>query len=92
MRWLNPDTNRAVELDRRFVVGDLTEDFESAPRAFKAATTLAAYAGVLRDSRFASGIDRSSPVEVTDDVARELRDEVFSESSDLVFDAYRIQG
>lgn len=91
LRWLNPNSNRATEMDERFTVGDLTDDFERAPKAFKAATTVAAYAEVLRESRFARGFDWSALVEVADDVARDLRDDQFSEFSDLVYDAYRIQ-
>ena len=91
LRWLNPNTNRAIEMDERFTVGDLTDDFDRAPMAFRAATTVAAYAEVLRESSFARGIDWSLLVEVADDVARDLRDEQFSDFSDLVYDAYRIQ-
>ena len=91
LRWLNPNTNRAVEMDERFTVGDLNDNFEQAPKAFKAATTVAAYAEVLRESNFARAIDWSTLVEVADNVARDLRDDEFSDFSDLVYDAYRIQ-
>ncbi|MDH5504556.1 MAG: von Willebrand factor type A domain-containing protein [Acidimicrobiia bacterium] len=92
LRWLNPNTSRAVEMAERFTVGDLSDDFERAPKAFRAATTVAAYAEVLRESSFARGVDWSLLVEVADDVARDLRDEQFSDFSDLVYNAYRIQG
>ena len=92
MRWLDPRTDRASEMDATIDVGDLGDDFASSPNAFKAATTVATYAEVLRESRFARGIDWDELVELTDDVARELRDDDFDDFSDLVYDAYRISG
>ena len=91
MRWLNPNSNQAIELDGRFTVGDLNDDFDRAPKAFKAATTVAAYAELLRESRFGRAIDWGHLVEVVDDVARDLRDSDFDDFSDLVYDAYRIE-
>ena len=79
-------------MDATIDVGDLGDDFASSPNAFKAATTVATYAEVLRDSRFARGVDWDELLEVTDDVARELRDADFDDFSDLVYDAYRIRG
>lgn len=92
MRWLDPQTGRASEVSRSVSVGSLNSDFDSAPKAFRAATTVAAFAEALRGSPFGRHIDWSQLVEVADDVARDLRDESFDEFSDLIYDAYRLGG
>lgn len=90
LRWLNPRSERATEMSASIDVGDLVGDFDEAPRAFKAATTVATFAEALRESRFGRDIDLGDLVDLADDVARELDDAAFDDFSDMVYDASRL--
>ena len=57
LRWEDPDSGDVVEIDEEITVGDLAGRYSQASDTFQLATTVAAYAEVLRDSRWARHFD-----------------------------------
>jgi Ca-activated chloride channel family protein len=53
LRWIDPGTGEAVEMESEFTESDLAGSFRDAPLRFQLASTVAAYAEVLRDSYWA---------------------------------------
>ena len=57
LRWLDPDTGEAVEIEHPFTTDDLSVEWAETPERFQLAATVATYAEVLRDSHWAQHLD-----------------------------------
>lgn len=90
IRWIDPDSNRAVEAGERIDVGDLVRSFDDAPRSFQLATTVGAFAEVLRDARYGDDTSLDELSELADELAREFDDEKLDDFADMVYDASRL--
>jgi len=50
LRWLDPETGEAVEMEQEFFESDLAASFAETPLHFQLAATVATYAEILRES------------------------------------------
>lgn len=91
LRWTDADSGRVEEIEGQVGTNLLSDRFTQASAEFQLASAVAAYAEVLRDSRWVRGLDLE---DVLDEVAelpwRELDDEAADEFHDLVEDAVRL--
>jgi Ca-activated chloride channel family protein len=53
LRWLDPETEEATEMERDFSAGDLAASWQETSRHFQLAATVATFAEVLRESYWA---------------------------------------
>jgi len=53
LRWLDPETGEATEIDRDISAADLSASWQETPQHFQLAATVATYAEVLRESYWA---------------------------------------
>ena len=90
LRWLDPESDRVVEISETIDVGDVADRFEDTPNAFQVGTTVAALGELLKDTRYADHIDWRDLVEIADDLARQFDDDHVDEFADLVYDASRL--
>ena len=90
IRWIDPDSNRAVESGESIDVGDLFRSFEDAPPSFQIATTVGAFAEVLREARYGDDTSLDELSELADDLARNLDDKKLDEFAEMVYDASRL--
>ncbi len=85
LRWEDPDTRVVEELSQEIVVDDLANSYEESSAHFQLATTVAAYAEVLRESYWADAVDLDRVAEEAGRLARALRsDERVVEFAELV--------
>ena len=91
LRWTDAETGRTEEISGDIRTDLLADRFEEASAEFQLVSSVAAYAEVLRDSRWVRGLDLD---EILDEVAelpwRELDDEAADEFVDLLEEAVRL--
>jgi Ca-activated chloride channel family protein len=91
LRWTEPESGRAVEIDREVRTSDLERDFHATDEHFKLDTLVAATAEALRGGRWSEGYRLSDVLEVAESLSEDLppTDEVH-EFLVLLRDAVRI--
>jgi len=78
LRWLDPESGEATEMERKFFESDLAGSFFETPVHFQLAATVATYAEVLRESYWAQGLT------LDDVVAQAIRiEELLIEDADV---------
>jgi Ca-activated chloride channel family protein len=91
LRWTDADSGRVEEIEGEVGANLLSDRFTQASAEFQLASAVAAYAEVLRESRWVRGLDLE---DVLDEVAelpwRELDDVAAGEFFDLVGEAARL--
>jgi Ca-activated chloride channel family protein len=93
LRWTDPDTRKAVEMAESLNVGDLADNFGAADRHFRLATTVAAFAEVLRESYWSKTVTLAEVASEAAARAEEFPgDATVKELADLVRAAARLNG
>jgi Ca-activated chloride channel family protein len=93
LRWLDPESGEAVEMEQEFTAADLSASYEETPEHFQLAATVAAYAEVLRDSYWAQSLDLDTVAAEARRVAALLAgDDDVAEFADLAERAARLAG
>ena len=76
VRWSDPETGKASEIDREVHVDDLAGRFEDTASTFQLDAVIAAAAERFRDSRWAAGYDLTDVVAVADEADLPQTDQV----------------
>ena len=76
VRWSDPETSKASEIDREVRVDDLDGRFEDTASTFQLDAIIAAAAERFRDSRWAAGYDLTDVVAVADEADLPATDQV----------------
>ena len=91
LRWTDADSGRVEEIEGDVSTNLLSGRFKGSSAEFQLASAVAAYAEVLRDSRWVRGLDLDDVLEEVEDLPwRELDDEAANEFLDLVEEAVRL--
>jgi Ca-activated chloride channel family protein len=69
LRWRDPEDNGVREMSREMRVGDFATSFDDTSLSFQLATTVAAFAEVLRESYWADGLDLATVAGYADRIA-----------------------
>jgi len=78
LRWLDPESGEAIEMETEFFESDLADSFVETPIHFQLAATVATYAEVLRESYWAQDLT------LDDVVAQAIRiEELLIEDADV---------
>ena len=92
MRYKDPDSNRAVEIDREFFRREMADRFEDADPRFQLAAVVAEYAELLRHSYWARHGSLREVVDTAERVERQLPYNAdVAEFVDLASRAYAIE-
>ncbi len=92
LRWEDADRGRVDELEGDVTPAVLASRFDDADPRFRLATTVAAYAEVLRGSRWARGLDLGEVHDEARLLAGEIEDPDLEELVDLIDRAIRLGG
>ncbi|MCP4966325.1 MAG: DUF3520 domain-containing protein [bacterium] len=91
LRWTDAESGRAEEIEGTVGTGLLSDSFADTSPEFQLVSSVAAYAEVLRDSRWVRGLDLD---EVLDEVEqlpwRDIEDDAAEEFADLLEQAVRL--
>ena len=91
LRWIDADSGRTEEISGDIGSGLLSDRFDETPAEFQLAASVAAYAEVLRDSRWVRGLDLEDVLDEVEDLPwREIDDEAADEFMELLEDAVRL--
>ncbi len=90
LRWIDPETGEAVEIEKSFRVDDLSLDFSEADPRFQLATVTATFAEVLRNSYWAQHLTLEDLVPYVLELEDAIEDADVNELADLVLAASRI--
>lgn len=90
IRWIDPESDGAVEASEDIEVRDLYRSFDEAPASFRVATTVGAFAELLQNSRFGGQTSWDDISDMADGLARELDDDKLDDFADMVYSARRI--
>ena len=89
--WTDADSGRVEEIEGDVSTNLLADRFGETSAEFQLASAVAAYAEVLRDSRWVRGLDLDDVLAEVEDLPwRELDDEAAEEFLDLVEEAVRL--
>jgi len=93
LRWLDPETGEAVEMEREFFESDLAGSFAETPVHFQLAATVATFAELVRESYWVQGLDLSDVVAQAIRIQELLLDDAdVAEFADLVRRAAELAG
>ncbi|MCP3998866.1 MAG: DUF3520 domain-containing protein [bacterium] len=91
LRWTDAETNRVEEIEGDITTGLLDDRFGETSPEFQVATSVAAYAEVLRDSRWVRGLELDEVLDEVDELPwREIDDDAADEFRDLLERAARL--
>lgn len=91
LRWEDAETNRIEEISGDITTGLLSDRFGQTVAEFQLLSSVAAYAEVLRDSRWVRGLDLEDVLDVVDELPwREIDDEAADEFRELLEQAVRM--
>lgn len=91
LRWIDAETGRSEEINGDITTDLLADRFGDANAEFQLVTSVAAYAEVLRDSRWVRGLDLDEILEEVEDLPwREIDDDAADEFLDLLEEAVRL--
>lgn len=91
VRWTDAASGRVEEIDGEVHSGLLVDRFDDSAPEFQLATTVAAYAEVLRDSRWVRGLELDDVRDEADEIPwNDLDDESADEFRDLLETAVRL--
>ncbi len=91
LRWTDAESGRPEEIEGDVGTGLLAESFAETSAEFQLVSAVAAYAEVLRDSRWVRGLDLDEILDEVDQLPwREIDDEAAEEFMDLLEKAVRL--
>ena len=87
LRWVDPTTRRQVQQVREARLTEIASSFEATNPHFKLAAVVSATAEVLRESRWAKGVDLDEVADVASEIEHELpEDDQVAEFLDMLDD------